>query len=63
MSSEKLDIPFRQLLEILFKLRQAEKVNHERGVEYWRTKADEKLAIMGVDETTDFKRMQITFIN
>lgn len=66
---DKLELPFRQLLWQVFKLREAEKqynlylsYNNRKNVKYWQTKVDDTLATIGVDDQTDFKNMTITFI-
>lgn len=57
-----------ELLWICYKLRQAEKTygnygsyNNRNTVRYWQTKLDEKMAIIGIDENTDFKNDEIKF--
>ena len=70
MNTESFENPLAQLLWIMYKLRKAEKQYNEflnftnrKNVKYWQDKADEVLAKIGIDDTTDFKNMQLTIIN
>ncbi len=65
-----LDTPFKQLVYILFKLREAEKYHAEHHgyaalakVKEWRAKADKALASMGVNKDTDFRNAEIKIVS
>jgi hypothetical protein len=67
---EKLDLPFRQLLWILFNLRKWEELHRLQGgshyakyVQRWQVKADQMLSQMGVTEEMDFENIEFTFID
>jgi hypothetical protein len=70
MKTESFENPLSQLLWIMYKLRKAENNYNEflnyinrKQVKYWQAKADEMLSIIGIDDNTDFKNIQLTIID
>lgn len=69
MIFDPLEHPFKQLLWILYNLRKAEikydsfsGYNNRQQIKYWRKRADDILTIIGIDENTDFKNMELTIV-
>ena len=70
MDNNKLELPFKQLLWTLWKLRLAQR-NYENlstpatreNLRMWKDNTDKLFKTLGVDENTDFKNIQITFVD